>query len=83
MSTAKEETSQQLLREIELVKELQTVNESISKQSKDSDDHLSGLQQELKALQDTIATLRESVDTKDSELTVRTILLLPLFNAIN
>lgn len=70
ISNSKEETSQQLLKEIELVKELQTVNESISKQSKTSDEQLSALEQELQALQDTIATLRESVETKDSELKV-------------
>lgn len=71
LSNAKEEASQQLLKEIEVVKELQTVNESLSKQSKNSDEHLSVLEQELKALQDTIAMLRECVETKDSELKVR------------
>lgn len=79
LSSAKEETSQQLLKEIEVVKELQTVNESLSKQSMNSSETLSVLQQELQALQDTIATLRESVETKDSELKVRSVVsLLPL-----
>lgn len=71
MSISKEDASQQLLKEIEIVKELQTVNESLSKQSKNSDEQLSVVEQELQALQDTISSLRESVETKDSELKVR------------
>lgn len=59
------------MKEIELVKELQNVNDSLSKQSVDQDQQLKNLNQELQTLQDTIATLRESVETKDSELKVR------------
>lgn len=81
ISNSKEETSQQLLKEIELVKELQTINESISKQSKTSDEQLSALEQELQALRDTIATLRESVETKDSELKVRIVAISLHFSA--
>lgn len=77
LSSAKEGTSQQLLKESEVVKELQTINESLSKHSKESDEQLSLQQRELQALQDTIATLRESVKTKDSELKVRVMILLP------
>ena len=56
---------------MELVKELQAANDSLSKQSVDYDHQLSDLKEELQMLQDTIATLRESVGTKDSELKVR------------
>ena len=71
LSVSKEETSQQLLKDIELVKDLQNVNDSLSKQSVDHDQQLSDLNQDLETLRDTIANLRESVETKDSELQVR------------
>ncbi|KAK8391135.1 hypothetical protein O3P69_017055 [Scylla paramamosain] len=70
LSTSKEDINQQLLKDMELVKELQTANDSLSKQSEDYDHQLSDLKEELQTLQDTIATLRESVDTKESELKV-------------
>ncbi|KAG0722248.1 Transport and Golgi organization protein 1 [Chionoecetes opilio] len=70
LSTSKEENGQQLMKEVVLVKELQNINESLSKQSVDNDQQLSDLNQELQALQETIASLRESVETKDSELKV-------------
>lgn len=71
LSTSKEDINQQLLKDMELVKELQTANDSLSKQSEKYDQQLLDLNQELQTLQLTIATLRESVDTKDSELKVR------------
>lgn len=58
-----------------MVKDLEDINKSLSKQASDYDDNISSMNSELQALQDTIVQLRDSVEIKDSELQVRLLLL--------
>lgn len=71
LTTTKEETNNRFERETMLVKELTEANYSLSQQANEYDSKISSLSSELEELKDTISQLRESVETKESELQVR------------
>lgn len=73
LTFGKEETNRKFEKETVLVKELQKANDSLSHHAGEYDSKLSSLSSELKELQDTVSQLRESVETKESELQVRII----------
>ncbi|XP_042212360.1 transport and Golgi organization protein 1-like isoform X2 [Homarus americanus] len=70
LTGSQEEANHRLQKETVLVKELKEANEALSQQTCDYDSKMSSLNSELKALQDTIHQLRESVEIKESELQV-------------
>nr|XP_045582084.1 transport and Golgi organization protein 1-like isoform X1 [Procambarus clarkii] len=70
LTTTKEETNNRFERETMLVKELTEANYSLSQQANEYDSKISSLSSELEELKDTISQLRESVETKESELQV-------------
>lgn len=70
LTTAKEEANKKLEKETVLVRELEEANDSLSHQTSEYDIKVSSLGSEVKSLQDTVSQLRESVETKESELQV-------------
>lgn len=70
LTTSKEETNHRLEKETALVKKLQEANDCISQQTCEYTTKISSLSSELQAQQDVLCQLRESVETKESELQI-------------